>query len=132
MISYETLESDVMTKIKYGLSKDIRSKFPNMSFGNQPADTSQGFPNVDIHQGTAVEKGQTLEGNVINNALIPFTVTVRTNTSKEEARTVIYAIMYFMKASCWNIVGFPVYSKDSNIHTYILNIRRYVAPDDTI
>lgn len=131
-MDYEYVENSITTRIKYSLPESIKNKFPDISVENELKTTSQGFPNVYCHELAGVEKDETLAGNKINNMLYSMQIEINSNTTKSDARMVMYAVMDIMKKMSFTAFSMPLYSKNGNIHTYTARFRRNLSPDDII
>lgn len=132
MIDYEFLETSLKTSIEYTMPKKIKRAYPNISFTTEPALTTEGFPNVYVHQLESPETDSDIEGKTINNVLYGVQVEVSDNDKKEIARTVVYAVVDIMKKKGFKVLGMPLYSKINNVHIYAARFRRNIAPDDRL
>lgn len=136
MQEFDMLESKIYTIIKTKVNKAMSSKYPSISFANEPTGTDPVFPNVFFQQLQPVETGQDLERNRINGILDTVQITVTTNTSKSDAKTVAWACVDALKSIRYDVVGLPIYSiqikESTRIHTYTLRASRNIALNDIL
>ena len=125
------MESIITTQLKVRVPILTNNKFPNMSFSNEVSDQTPSFPNVFIQELEPSELGMDLENNSIHAIRDTIQVSVSTNTSKADARTVTNACMAALKALRYTVVMLPIYTKDNNIHRFVLRTRRVVGAGDT-
>lgn len=124
------MESIVTTQLKVRVPKITNNKYPNMSFTTEVSDTTPKFPNVYVQELEPSEVGMDIENNVIHAIRDTMQITVSTNTSKADARTVANACVSALKALRYTVFMMPIYTKDNNIHRFILRARRVVANGD--
>lgn len=124
------LESIVTTQLKVKVPKLTNNQFPNLSFDNEISDKTPTFPHVYIHELEPSEVGNSIPNDTIHALRDTFQIEVTSNTSKSDARTVINACVKAMKSLRYGIVMFPLYTKDNNIHRFIIRARRIVASGD--
>lgn len=130
------LESKIYTIIKTKVNKAMKSKYPDISFANEPSDDEPSFPSVFFQQLQPVETGQDLEGSTINAVLDTVQIQVSTNTTKADAKTVAWACVDALKSIRYNVVGLPLYSiqtkENSRLHTYSLRASRVIGSGDIL
>ena len=126
------LESIVTTQLKVRVPKLTNNKYPKMSFTNEISDNEPSFPNVYIHELEPTELGTDLENKSIHAFRSSFQIEVTTNTSKSDARIVSSACVNAMKALRYSLVSGPTYTKNNNIHRFIIRARRVIANGDTL
>lgn len=129
MADYEILETSLKTFLQYSMPSNIKKAYKNMSFGTEPATTSQGFPNVYVHQLESPERDSDIEHRTIKNVRAGFQIEVADNDKKEIARTVAYAVVDLMKQKGFDVMTMPVYSKVNNVHVYVSRFRRDIFSD---
>lgn len=125
------MESIITTQLKVRVPKLTNNNFPNMSFSNEISDQTPSFPNVFIQELEPTELGMDLENNSIHAIRDTIQVSVSTNTTKADARTVTNACMAALKALRYTVFMLPIYTKDNNIHRFVLRARRVVGAGDT-
>lgn len=126
------LESVITTQLKVRVPKLTNNKYPKMSFTNEISDNEPSFPNVYIHELEPTELGTDLENKSIHAFRSSFQIEVTTNTSKSDARIVSSACVNAMKALRYSLVSGPTYTKNNNIHRFIIRVRRVIANGDTL
>lgn len=133
---FSRLESTLYTILKTKVNKAMKDKYPSISFANEPSSVTPSFPNVFFQQLQPVEIGISLDSNKINGLNDTIQITVTTNTSKAEAKTVAWACVDAVKSIRYNIVGAPLYDvqlKGSDrIHSYVLRARRLIGSGDVL
>lgn len=136
MQEFDMLESKIYTIIKTKVNKAMKSKYPNISFANEPTSDTPSFPNVFIQQLQPVETGQDIENSSINALIDTEQIQVTTNTSKAEAKEVAWACIDALKSIRYNVVGMPLYSiqvkENTRIHTYTLRASRVIGSGDLL
>lgn len=125
------MESIIKTQLEVRVPKLTNNKFPNMSFSNEVSDKTPSFPNVFIQELEPTELGMDLENNSIHAIRDTIQISVSTNTSKADARTVANACVSALKALRYSVFMMPIYSKDNNIHRFVFRARRVVGAGDT-
>ena len=125
------MESIITTQLKVRVPKLTNNKFPNLSFTNEISDQVPSFPNVFIQELEPTELGMDLENNSIHAIRDTIQISVSTNTSKADARTVANACVSALKALRYSVFMMPIYSKDNNIHRFVLRARRVIGAGDT-
>ena len=124
------LESIVMTQLARRVPDLTEHHYPNMSFTNEINDKVPSFPNVYVHELEPAEVGISLSNQRIHAVRSTFQIEVTTNTNKADAKNVCTACIYAMKAMRFSLVS-DVYSKQNNVHRYIIRMRRIIANGDT-
>lgn len=125
------LESIVLTQLKVRVPKLLNNQFPSISFTNEISDVVPTFPNVYVHELQSSEVGQSLPNQTIHAIRDTIQIEVSSNISKSDARTVINACIEVCKILRYSLAGTPVYTKDNNLHRFIIRVRRVVASGDT-
>lgn len=129
---FSKLESVIFTIIKARMTAKLRSKYPNIFFTtSSQIDTEPAFPTVYIHETGCLEAGNDLENKTVNAVIETIQVDVTANTSDTDCKTVATEVINQLKALRFNIVGFPVYTIDGNIHRAVIRARRTIGSGDT-
>lgn len=126
----DRLESVVLTKLKHGIDDDIKSRFPDINFVSEPNTAKTKFPNVNVQEMESQATSTNLlnQSGGINSA---FTITVNTNTSKQDGMTVAREckrLMCEMGYICTSIF----YQKPNDVHICIFRARRTLCIGDNI
>ena len=117
------LENTVTALVKSTTLTQLKKKYPKIVITNEGESSGQAvFPTVYIHLLSAVEQGQTLDGQAINALLATFQVDVTTNTSKSD---------------CRKVMGFqgnamPEFSINNKVHKSTARFRRMIAANDRL
>lgn len=105
-------------------------RFPNISFGDEITDDVPKFPFVYIHELEPSEVGNSLENNQIHAIRDTVQIEVNINTNKTDARLVMNSCITAMKMLRYTLVTGAVYTKNNNLHRYVIRMRRTVASGD--
>lgn len=132
MSQLDMIESIVNTRLKYGISSDIKAKYKDINFTTETSTNPPKFPNIYTQELEPVEIGNSLANNKVNGVRSTIQLTVTTNTSKKDSKEVAYACVDVLKECRYNIVGMPNYRKLNDVHTYIIRARRNICVGDTI
>ena len=124
------VENIVTTQLSVRVPKLLRNAYPTISFTNEVSDKNPRFPNVYVHELEPAEIGESIPNNTIHAIRSTIQIEVTTNTSKSDARNVINACVYAMKALNYSATALPVYLKDNNVHRFIIRARRSIANGD--
>lgn len=125
------MESIITTQLRARVPKLTDNKFPNMSFTNEVTDKQPSFPNVYIHELDGAEVGNSIPNQVIHAIRDTIQLSVSTNTTKSDARTVTNACISALKHLRYSVISMPIYQKDNNIHRFVFRVRRVIANGDT-
>lgn len=125
-----SLESIVTTQLKVRVPKILNNKFPNITFTNEISDDDPIFPNVYIHELEPSEVGNSIANDTIHAVRDTIQIEATSNTTKSDARDIINACVNATKVLKYAIVGMPVYTRNNNLHRYIIRVRRIVANGD--
>lgn len=124
------MESILTTQLKVQVPKLLVNRFPNISFTNEISDNTPSFPNVYIHELEPTELGNSLMNKSIHAIRDTVQIDVTTNSSKADARKVSIACINVMKTLGYSINMLPVYTKQNNIHRFIIRANRVVGAGD--
>lgn len=124
------MESILTTQLKVQVPKLLVNRFPNISFTNEISDNTPSFPNVYIHELEPTELGNSLMNKSIHAIRDTVQIDVTTNSSKADARKVSIACINVMKTLGYSINMLPVYTKQNNIHRFIIRAYRVVGAGD--
>lgn len=134
MQQFDMLDSKVFTVIKTKMNKALSTKYPDISFDDEPTINEPSFPNVFFQQLESIEMGRTLQGNSITALLDTVQIVVTTNTSKSDAKKVAYSAVDAIKSLRYEMVGMPLYNiqikEKSRLHSYTLRARRIIGSGD--
>ena len=129
---FSKLEATIFTMVKFRLEKTLKKKFPNLfCTTSSQTDADPVFPTVYIHELPGIEAGSDLENDAVNAVLETLQVEVTTNTGKVDCQTVIAETIKQFKFLRFDIVAFPVFSIEGNVHRGIFRARRLIGASDT-
>lgn len=127
------IPSIVITKIKYGFSSKLKTKYPNIKFTtSDSSNTAATFPTVYVNKLSSPEQGLDLEGTEIHAILATFQIEVTDNVSQSRANEVIDEVMRIMKAMRFQIVGDPYPDNRDNAYRYVMRCRRVIGALDKL
>lgn len=127
------IPSIVLTKVKYGFSSKLKTKYPNIKFTtSDSSNTAATFPTVYVNKLSSPEQGQDLEGTEIHAILATFQIEVTDNVSQSRANEVIDEVMRIMKAMRFQIVGDPYPDNRDNAYRYVMRCRRVIGALDKL
>lgn len=125
------MESIVTTQLKVRVPRLLNNAYPKISFTNEISDKQPDFPNVYIHELEPSEVGNSLPNQIIHAIRDTIQVDVTTNTTKTDAHKVAIACVNALKSLSYSVNMLPVYTKNNNIHRYIIRANRVIANGDT-
>lgn len=125
------MESIVTTQLKVRVPRLLNNAYPKISFTNEISDKQPDFPNVYIHELEPSEVGNSLPNQIIHAIRDTIQVDVTTNTTKTDAHKVAIACVNALKTLSYSVTMLPVYTKNNNIHRYIIRANRVIANGDT-
>ena len=125
------MESIVTTQLKVRVPRLLNNAYPKISFTNEISDKQPDFPNVYIHELEPSEVGNSLANQIIHAIRDTIQVDVTTNTTKTDAHKVAIACVNALKSLSYSVNMLPVYTKNNNIHRYIIRANRVIANGDT-
>lgn len=125
------MESIITTQLQARVPKLLNNAFPNISFTNEISDNTPSFPNVYIHELEPIEVGNSLLNQTIHAIRDTIQIDVTTNTTKADARRVSMACVNAIKMLEYSVTMLPVYTKQNNIHRFIIRAYRIVGSGDT-
>lgn len=127
------LENTVTALVKSTTLTQLKKKYPKIVITNEGGNSGQAvFPTVYIHLLSAVEQGQTLDGQTINALLATFQVDVTTNTSKPDCRKVMAVITDAFKTMRFQGTSMPEFSISNKVHKSTARFRRMIAANDRL
>ena len=131
-IRWDEIESKVFTRVQYYLTKNP-GKFPkvNCTTKNENA-TPTTFPTMYLHELPSVEMGATLDGTDINAVLSTIEVQVYVNTTEQDCKKIMSAVVTEMKNMGYNTTAFPIVTTTKNISTGIARFRRMIGLNDAM
>lgn len=126
------VEDIVFTKIKYNVSKKMKSKYPNLSFttDNRLRKTAD-FPTVYVHLLGSTERGQDLEGKTINAGYFTFQIETFDNQSQKRAKEVMESVLYVMKEMRFDI-NFPEVQNTNDYYRCVARCSRIIGSGDIL
>lgn len=128
----EMLESQVLTKVKYGFSGKLKEKYPKINFTTSDMNNDNSvFPTVYIHEMPGAESGNDTESNKINAVLSSFQIEVTSNVSQNDAATVMNEVVRIMKEMRFSLIGWPEF-QNTSVYRKVARFRRMIADDDKI
>lgn len=129
----DMLESQVLTRIKYGFPQKLKDKYPNLTFTNSDRNEDDPkFPTVYVHEMPSSETGEDMEGDEINAVLSAFQIEVTTNTSQSEAKTVLDEVVKIMKKMRYKVIALPEFQNPTSTYRSVARFRRTIAEDDVL
>lgn len=128
------LENIIFSLIKKKCYEDLKVNYPDISFTTvNRVSANPKFPNCYIHLLPMVEYGNDLEGTTVNAVMATVQVDVTTNTSFEDAKTVIYTILSALKEMRFDITTMPtIVKEDNDIYRATMRGRRMIGSGDVI
>lgn len=136
MQQFDMLNKKVFTVIKTKMKKALSTKYPDISFDDEPTINEPSFPNVFYLPLESLELGRTLQGNSITALLHTVQIIVTTNTNKSDAETVAYSAVDALKSLRYEIVGMPLYDiqikEKSRIHSFKIRASRPIGSGDLL
>lgn len=119
--------SIVFTKIKVFGEKELKNKYPNITFVTSAKISKEAkFPTVFVNKLQGNEIGSDLDGKTINGIQSNIQIEVIDNQSQRNAEIVSDVIMNIMKEMRYQVVG-DTYN-DNNESGKFRNITRYRRP----
>ena len=129
----DMLESQVLTRIKYGFPQKLKDKYPNLTFTNSDRNEDDPkFPTVYIHQMGSIEQGEDLTGENLNAALVTYQIEVTTNVNQSEAQEVMNYIIKSMKKMRFSIVFMPEFQNTTSVYRSVARFRRMIGENDIL
>ena len=127
------IESTVVALVKNKALPRLQETYPKIRITDEgESDGSAVFPTVYIHLLSAVEQGQTLDGQTINALLATFQVDVTTNTSKSDCRKVMAIIMDVFKTMRFDGSAMPESSMSNKVYKSTARFRRVIGASDRL
>lgn len=127
------LENTVTALVKATTLTQLKKTYPKIVITNEVENSGQAvFPTVYIHLLSAVEQGQTLDGQTINALLATFQVDVTTNTSKPDCRKVMAVITDAFKTMRFQGNAMPEFSISNKVHKSTARFRRLIGANDRL
>ena len=127
------IESTVVALVKNKALPRLQETYPKIRITDEgESDGPAVFPTVYIHLLSAVEQGQTLDGQTINALLATFQVDVTTNTSKSDCRKVMAVIADTFKTMRFQGNAMPEFSISNKVHKSTARFRRLIGANDRL
>lgn len=129
------IPSVVFTRIKAGLSEDIKTKYGMTDDNFSAVDENNKkavFPFVYVHLLPATEVGADLSGDHINAGMFTFQIDVYDNRSQNRAKEVASDILSIMKSMRFNISSMPEFTVSSGVHRCTMRARRVIGSGDVL
>lgn len=129
------LPSQVFTRIKYGISDKVKTKYKmtDSNFSTESASMSTAvFPFVYVKLLPAVETGRDLEGTSTNGGLFTWQISVIDNQSQSRARDVMAEIYSTMKSMRFEAKQIPSFEDTEDTHTCTARFSRIICSNDIL
>lgn len=129
------LPSQVFTRIKYGISDKVKTKYKmtDSNFSTESASMSTAvFPFVYVNLLPAVEVGRDLEGISTNGGLFTWQISVIDNQSQSRARDVMAEIYNTMKSMRFEAKQMPSFEDTEDTHTCTARFSRIICSNDIL
>lgn len=129
----DRLESQVFSRVKYGFSKSIKEKYPDLNFTtSDQSSTKAKFPTVYIHMLESPEVGGTLEGTEICGINASFQIEVTDNENNARSDEVAREVLRIMKTMRFRTVGMPFHDNSGDTYRTISRYRRVAGSGDIL
>lgn len=128
----DRIESQVLSRVKYGFSKSIAEKYPDLNFTtSDKSSTKAKFPTVYIHMMDSPEIGETLEGTSLNGTNAAIQADVLDNQSNNRTDEVAREVLRIMKSMGFKVISMPIHNNDGNEYKTTARYRRPTLSGDT-
>lgn len=125
------IESIVFTKIKTGVTKRLKTKYPDINFTTSNKITSSvKFPRIYIHLLESPEIGDTLEGSDLEALILSFLIEVYDSESQDRAKKVADEVLHEAKKLKFKMIGFPYSNNTDSQYRVTMRMRRAVCDQD--
>ena len=129
----EYLESQVFSKIKYGIPGSVKQKYPDLEFSTNDQSTDNAhFPYVYVHLLGSPENSKDLERTTINGVSATFQVEVSDNTNQNRARTIMNEVVKIMKRMMFDVTMVPYMSNYNKVFRCIARFSRNIDYNDVL
>lgn len=129
----DRLESQVFSRIKYGFSKSIKEKYPDLNFTTEDqSSTKPKFPTVYIHLMPSNSIGDTLEGEKVEGVGTSFQVDVTDNQSNSRAGEVANEVQRIMVSMGFKPRPIPYFDNTDSTHRSVARYYRGIGDDDVL
>lgn len=127
------IASIVFTKVKVGAEKELKTKYPDISFTTSDrVQRDPKFPSVYIKELGSPESGSDLEGNFVYSINSTFQIEVSDSISQERAKRVMDKIVYLMKKMKYKISVSPYPNNTEGVYRVIARFTRNVDWNDIL
>lgn len=99
---------------------------------SQISDTPPIFPYITVIELPGQERGQDLEGDVINGALFTFQVDVFDNSSESKVKNCMAEITRIMKSMRFQATSMPSFESKPQEYRMISRFSRVICSEDTL
>lgn len=129
----DSLESQIFSRIKYGFSDRIKSKYPDLNFTtSDKVSTNAKFPTVYVHMMESPEVGGTLEGTEIAGVKATFQIDVSDNESNKRTDEVAYEALRIMKSMRFKPIIMPFHNNSGNTYVTSARYQRVIGSGDIL
>lgn len=127
----DRLESQVFSRIKYGFSKGIKEKYPDLNFTtSDKSSTNPKFPTVYIHFMESPEIAQTLAATSLNGIKGAFQIDVSDNENNNRTDEVAREVLRIMKSMGFEVPTMPFHNNDGDTYKTVARYRRTTLDGD--
>lgn len=130
-----SLESKIFSIVKAKTETDIKKSFSKVTYvtSEESLSSTSTFPTIYIGQMEGgVEVGKDLEGETINGVSTTFVVKVLTNTSKNDAKTIMMYLLDAFKTLGFDNIALPYTSSLDGVYTNVARFRRVIGASDKL
>ncbi len=129
----EYLESQVFSKIKYGIPDSAKQKYPDLEFStNDQSTDSAHFPYVYVHLMGSPEISKDLDRTTINGVAATFQIEVSDNVSQTRARTIMNEVVKVMKRMMFDVTMMPYFMNYNKVFRCVARFSRNIDYNDVL
>lgn len=128
-----TIESKVYTRLKNNVSETFISKYPSYTVttsDKRPAKMT--YPYVYVHEMTGIERGNTLENDVISALNVTIQVEVYSDKSQTVTSDTMKEIVRIMKSMRFSVSAFPENLNTDSLYRKVARFARLIGDGDTL
>lgn len=130
---FDTLESQVFSRIKANFSDRIKKRYPDLNFTTSDrSSTKAKFPTVYIHLMQPTETGETLDGTEINAINASFQIDVTDNQNQGRADEVSNEALRIMKTMRFRVSSMPFHDNSGDTYRTIARYQRIIGSGDVL
>lgn len=127
------VQSIVFSRVKKETIEKLETKYPDINFTtSEKSMTTPRFPTIVIKQIDSLERGQDLNGNLINAGLFSFQIDVVDNKTQSRANEIMYEVLNGMKKMRFTIVTMPISSITDGVYRSTARCRRLIGSGDIL